>query len=59
MTSDFLSELASVRTLGERICKCREAIGLSQEELGASVYVTQQQVSRWENGDRVLSSFRN
>ena len=35
------------------LLKLRTERGLSQEELAASVYVTRQAVSRWENGETV------
>ncbi len=36
--------------LGSQIRKRRQALGLSQEELGLRVYATRQSVSNWENG---------
>ena len=36
--------------LGSQIRKRRQALGLSQDELGSRVYATRQSVSNWENG---------
>ena len=36
--------------LGSEIRKRRQAMGLSQDELGLRVYATRQSVSNWENG---------
>lgn len=36
--------------LGGQIRKCRDALGLSQEELAGKIFVTRQSVSNWENG---------
>ena len=36
--------------LGGQIRKRRQALGLSQDQLGARVYATRQSVSNWENG---------
>lgn len=36
--------------LGGQIKRHRDALGLSQEELGEKIFVTRQSVSNWENG---------
>lgn len=36
--------------LGGQIKRRRDALGLSQEELGEKIFVTRQSVSNWENG---------
>ena len=35
--------------LGKQIKECRQAAGLSQEELAERVYVSRQTISNWEN----------
>ena len=39
-------------TLGEMIRGCREAAGMSQQELAEQLFVSRQTVSRWESGSR-------
>ena len=39
-------------TLGETIRARREAMGMTQQELAARLYVSRQTVSRWESGSR-------
>ena len=38
-------------SIGEQIVKYRKQLGITQEELGRSVGVSTQAVSRWENGE--------
>ena len=40
-------------TLGERIAQHRKALGISQEELGARLWVSRQAVSKWETNAAV------
>ena len=39
-------------TFGEAIRARREAMGMTQQELAARLYVSRQTVSRWESGSR-------
>lgn len=43
------------RQVGARVCQIRESQGLSQEELGAHLGVSQPTVSRIEKGGRALT----
>ena len=36
-------------TLGQRIRARREALGLSQEQVAQTLFVTRQTISKWEN----------
>ena len=36
-------------TLGERIKKYRQAVGLSQEQLAEKINVSRQAITKWEN----------
>ena len=40
-------------TVGEKICKCRKALGMSQGELGEMLHVSRQTVSLWEKNQTV------
>ena len=45
-------EIAIMAEFGENIKQKREELGITQQTLADSLYVTRQAVSRWENGSR-------
>jgi len=46
----------NAKTLGERIRKAREHLGLSQEELATAIGRDQRTISEYENGKRKVSA---
>lgn len=40
-----------MKTLGKRITSKREAMGLTQDELGKKIGVSRQTICKWENGE--------
>lgn len=49
-----MDKLTFLREMGQRIEKCRNALGLSQEELADRANITQQTISTAERGTRGL-----